>query len=172
MRITPIVPGTRPELAEIERAIRAARGGIPTLYQVLLASPPVAEGWERLLTAIRQRTAVPPDLRELVILRIAVLNRAGYEFEAHVPHALAAGVTQEKIAALRGRDALNQLTPVERLVIELADAMTRDIEVPDALWERLRAQFDDQQLVELVATVASYNMVSRLLVALCIEPGV
>ena len=47
--------------------------------------------------------------------------------------------------------------------------MTRDIDVPDALFERVRAHFDDTQLVELFATVAAYNMVSRFLVALKIQ---
>jgi alkylhydroperoxidase family enzyme len=44
--------------------------------------------------------------------------------------------------------------------------MTRDIEVPDAVFAPLRARYDDAQLVELAATVGAYNMVSRFLVAL------
>jgi len=51
-------------------------------------------------------------------------------------------------------------------VLALTDAMTRDIVVPDALFERLRQRFDARALVEVVATVAAYNMVSRFLVAL------
>ncbi len=61
------------------------------------------------------------------------------------------------------------LAPLDRLVLELTDAMTRDIEVPDALFERVREHFDAEKLVELVATIAAYNMVSRFLVALRIE---
>ena len=49
--------------------------------------------------------------------------------------------------------------------------MTRDIEVPDALMERIAARFDARGVLEVVATVAAYNMVSRLLVALRIEHG-
>ena len=52
------------------------------------------------------------------------------------------------------------------LMLELTDAMTRDIVVPDALMDRLRDHFDPKGIVEVVATVAAYNMVSRLLVAL------
>ena len=44
--------------------------------------------------------------------------------------------------------------------------MTREIEVPDALFDRLRTRFDDRGIVEIVTTVAAYNMVSRFLVAL------
>jgi AhpD family alkylhydroperoxidase len=168
MRITPIPPGSRPELAAQEARIVAERGRISTLYQVLLNSPPVAHGWEQMLSAIRNRNSLPADLRELVILRVAVLNRAGYEFDAHVPHALAAGVPQTTIDDVRMQplpDAI-ALSCNERLALELADAMTRDIEVPDALFERVRASFDAQALVDLTATIAAYNMVSRFLVAL------
>jgi len=168
MRIPPIPPGTRPELAAQEAQILAERGRISPLYQVLLNSPPVAHGWEQMLSAIRNRNSLPAGLRELVILRVAVLNRAAYEFDAHVPHALAGGVGQATIDATR-LQPLPQgevFTPDERLVLELTDAMTRDIEVPDALFERLRQRFDGQALIDLTATVAAYNMVSRFLVAL------
>ena len=91
-RVSPVVPGTRSELAEIERTIRAERGGIPLLYEVLLNSAPVADGWEKLLTAIRNRSSVPADLREMIILRVAVLNRAPFELDAHTPIARQVGV--------------------------------------------------------------------------------
>lgn len=165
-RVPPIEPGTRPELADIERTILAERGRVSLLYQVLLNSAPIAEGWEKMLSAVRNRSSLAASLRELVILRVAVLNGASYEFDAHVPHAERAGVSQQKIDALKEGRLGAQFTPDERLVLDLTDAMTRDIRVPDALFERLRGRFDSRGLVDLVATVAAYNMVSRLLVAL------
>lgn len=169
IRVPLVQPGTRPELAEVESRILAERGRVSVLYQVLLNSGPIAAGWERMLTAVRNQTGVPADLRELMILRVAVLNGAGFEFDAHVPHAERAGVGAEKIAAVRATSLPAVFSPLERLVLELTDAMTRDIVVPDALMERLRRQFDATGIVELVATVAAYNMVSRLLVALKVE---
>ena len=168
MRIAPIAPGTRPELSEQEARILAARGRVSPLYQVLLNSPPIAEGWEQMLSAVRNRNSLPADVRELVILRVAVLNRAPYEFEAHVPHARAAGASEGAIEAMR-QVPLNPDAPLnaaQRVAIALADAMTRTIEVPEALYEEVRAQFGTQSQLDLVATVAAYNMVSRLLVAL------
>ncbi|NML47449.1 carboxymuconolactone decarboxylase family protein [Ramlibacter sp. G-1-2-2] len=169
MRLDPIAPGTRPELAEQEQRILAERGRISPLYQVLLNSPPIAHGWEQMLSAVRNRNSVPADVRELVILRVAVLNRAPYEFDAHVPHALAAGASDAQVAAMRtvplAADA--PLNAAQRVAIRLADAMTRDIEVDDALYAEVQAQFTtSQQQLDLVATVAAYNMVSRLLTAL------
>ena len=79
-RVPFVEVGANPALAPIEARILAARGAISPLYRVLLNSAPLVEGWEALLTAIRQKTSVPPALRELVILRVAVLNGAAYEF--------------------------------------------------------------------------------------------
>ena len=169
MRIAPVEPGSRPELAEMERQILKQRGRISTLYRVLLNSAPLVQGWEAMFTAIRNRASLPARLRELAILRIAMLNGAPYEFDAHVPHAQKAGVPDDAIAALRAGTVSVVFTPLDRLVLELTDAMTRDIEVPDSLFERVREHFDAEKLVELVATIAAYNMVSRFLVALRIE---
>ena len=169
IRVPLVQPGTRPELIEIEGRIMAERGRVSLLYQVLLNSGPVASGWECMLTAVRNQTGVPADLRELMILRVAVLNGASFEFNAHIPHAERAGVNNEKINALRDISLPNVFTPLEQLVLELADAMTRDIVVPEALMNRLCQQFDPKRIVEVVATVAAYNMVSRLLVALNVE---
>lgn len=168
MRIAPIAPGTRPELAAQEAQIMAERGRISPLYQVLLNSPPIAHGWEQMLSAVRNRNSLPADVRELVILRVAVLNRAPYEFDAHVPHALAAGATQGAIDAVRGVPLAHDapLSQVQRLALRMTDAMTRDIEVPDELYDEVRCALDAQGQLDLVATVAAYNMVSRLLVAL------
>ena len=166
MRISPIVSGTRPELAALEASIAAERGRVSPLYQVLLNSPAMAQGWEQLLTAVRNRSSLPPSLRELVILRIAVLNRAPYEFDAHVPHALVAGVGDEKIQALRAEQLDDAFSTVERDVLLLADTMTRDIEVPDTVFEPVRAHFNERAMIDLTVTIAAYNMVSRFLVAL------
>ncbi|WP_445658555.1 carboxymuconolactone decarboxylase family protein [Achromobacter sp. NCFB-sbj8-Ac1-l] len=168
-RVTPVAPGTRPALADIESRIAAARGRISPLYQVLLNSPAVVQGWEAMLTAIRLNTSLSPRVRELIILRVATLNNAPYEFDAHVPHALAAGMPVAVVEQLRTGPAAAAVTGLEAGeadVLALTDAMTRDIEVPDALFAPLRARYNDQELVELTATVAAYNMVSRFLVAL------
>jgi 4-carboxymuconolactone decarboxylase len=165
IRIPPIEPGTRPELAAAEAKITAERGRVSLLYQVLLNSPAIANGWEQLLTAVRNKSSLPADLREMVILRVAVLNRAVYEFDAHVPHAQKAGVSDAKIAALRDDTNVEAFTAQEQCVLRLTDAMTREIDVPDALYRSVKQYFNDQHMVDLLVTIASYNMVSRFLVA-------
>ena len=165
-RVPLVAPGTNPELAGVETRIIAERGRISPVYRTLLNSAPLADGWERLLTAIRNNSSVPPQLRELVILRVAVLNDVPFEFDAHVPLALQAGLTEEKIKGLRAMDVDQRFDELERAVLKLTDEMTRNLRVDDAVFARLRPHFDARALVELVATVAAYNMVSRFLVAL------
>ena len=98
---------------------------------------------------------------------MAVLNGAHYEFEAHAPIALAAGLSAQTLEAVRQQPlSTDQLSPQEQLVLELTDAMTREIVVSDALYARIQAEFGSRTQLDLVATVAAYNMVSRLLVAL------
>jgi len=165
-RISAIPPGTRPELAELEAKIIAKRGRITPLYQHLLNSPEMAQGWEEFLSAVRQRNSLPADLRELIILRVAVLNRAPYEFEAHIEHALKAGLPQAKIDAVKSPRITALFSDFERIVLNMTDAMTHDIEVPDALFAQVAQHYEGKQLLDLCITIGAYNMVSRVLVAL------
>jgi 4-carboxymuconolactone decarboxylase len=166
IRVPLVVQGTRPELKEIEDRILQERGRISLLYQVLLNSAPIAQGWESMLTAVRNRTSVPADLRELMILRVAVLNKASFEFDAHIPHALKAGVAQKKIDDIKLDELSSRFSEDEKLILKMTDHMTRDIEVPASLMDEVTKKYDSGKVVELVATVAAYNMVSRFLVAL------
>src|SRR2546427_12368890 len=92
-----------PELAGLIATIKSERGGrLLHLYRALLNSPPLAEGWLKLFTAIRQKAKLSGRFRELATLRVALLNGAEYEYRAHVPFALKDGVSQEQIDALPG----------------------------------------------------------------------
>jgi 4-carboxymuconolactone decarboxylase len=178
MRITLVTPGTRPEIAAQEAQIMAARGRISDLYQVLLNSPPIAHGWEQMLSAVRNKSSLPAALRELVIVRVAVLNKADFEYQAHVPIALREGATEAMIDAVTNAEYLapmpadSGLSSSQQVALLLTDTMTRNIEVPDALFAQVRQYFDEQAQVDLVATIAAYNMVSRFLTAFHIGHGV
>lgn len=155
-----------PELAPLIARIKAERGRVLDLYKILLHSPAVMEGWLSLFTAIRQKAKLRGHYRELAIMRVAVLNGASYEYEAHLPFALKEGASAQQIAALKDWQPSSQFDEVERAVLAYTDAMTRDIQVPDALFAEVQKHFDAQELVELTATIAGYNLVSRFLEAM------
>jgi alkylhydroperoxidase family enzyme len=154
------------ELEGLIERIVGERGELLHLYHQLLHSPPVAAGWLALLTGIRQHTSVPGTVRELVIVRIGLLNDAPYEVAQHAPVARQEGVTQAQLDALPEWPASPLFSATERAALALADAMTRTVQVPEDVFAAARAAFDDRALVELVATIAAYNMVSRFLEAL------
>jgi alkylhydroperoxidase family enzyme len=155
-------------LAPLVERIKGERGKLFNLYGMLLHSPPVAEGWLTFLTAIRQKCHLPGRIRELVIMRIAVINGAEYEFRAHAPLALEEGISPALIDALRdGR--FDAFEPVDRDALAYCESMTREVHVPDAIFEAVRTHFDERELVELTATIAAYNLVSRFLEALQID---
>ena len=73
-----------------------------------------------------------------------------------------AGLSDEKLLAVRGDD-LGIFTDTERLIIELADAMVATpADISDELYARLRAQFSEEQLMELSAQIAFENFRARL----------
>jgi alkylhydroperoxidase family enzyme len=160
----------RADLAPLVERITRERGGrLLNLYRMLLHSPPLAEGWLAFFTAVRQKGTLSGRHRELAILRIAVINGADYEFSQHVPFALAAGVTQAQLDALRAGREPAGLTDPDRAVLAYADAMTRQVHVPDDVFVRVRKQFAERELVELTATIAGYNCVSRFLEAIGVD---
>ncbi len=157
---------------EVAERLRQRRGGqLTPLDQALLHSPPLADGWNTLLGAVRTQLSLADDLREMVILRVAALNGAEYEWRAHEPEALRAGLSPAQVEALRAGAGTEALTAVQRACLAYTDAMTRDVAVGEPLFTALRAHLNERELVELTATVGAYNLVSRFLVALQIgEP--
>ena len=167
----------RPSTAagEVADRVRARRkGALTPLDLMLLHSEPLADGWNTLMGAVRSRFELPADLRELAICRVAVLNDAPYEWHAHAPLLQQAGFSDEQLAAVRAPEGTASLSAVHRLVLAYTDAMTRDVKVADELFGAVLGELGERGTVELTATVASYNMVSRFLVALEVsvdDPG-
>ena len=161
-----------PELAELIEKIRGARRGkLINVYKLLLHSPGLAEGWFINNNAVRWRTELGGRLREIIILRIAYLNGATYVIKQHVPElALAEGLTEAECRALADWRSSAAFSEPEQAALAYADAMTRDIAVPGAVFDALRPHFSERQIVELTVLVGSYNMQTRVLLALDIDP--
>jgi alkylhydroperoxidase family enzyme len=162
--------------ADLVDAIRQRRGGrLLELDRLLLYSPALATGWNEMMGRVRTQFTVPARLREIAMCAVATMNGAHYEFFHHAPLLLEAGGTQAEVEALRDVDRAAVSTGVfdsaGLATVRLARAMTRDVHVPQAIFDDTRAALGDERaLVELVAVVAAYNMVSRFLVAFEIEP--
>ena len=171
-RVSLIDEHAHPELAELMGKLKGGRGGrLLNLYKMLLHSPPVAETWFEHIGATRWKTELDGITREIVIIRIGYLNRVDYVIKAHVPaYALQEEMTLEQCDALQDWQGSHLFTEAQRAVLAYTDAMTRDIQVPDALWGGVRRHFSERQAVELTVLIGTYNMHTRVLGALQIDP--
>jgi alkylhydroperoxidase family enzyme len=172
----PYQPRDIGEPRDLVVSIRNRRGGsLLNLDRMLLHSPPFAAGWNAFLREVRTNMEVAPKLRELAICGVAVLNGADYEFDQHAPVFLTAGGTPAQIEALRllGTPALDSsyFDAEEQAIMQLTVEMTRSVRVSDATFAAVEAALqNERQVVEIAGVIATYNMVSRFLVALGIEP--
>ncbi|MFG2430411.1 carboxymuconolactone decarboxylase family protein [Streptomyces sp. NPDC048590] len=173
VRVTPWqegdVPAPPPELLAGMRGRRPG-GELIGIDRVLLKSFPLATGWNGLLGRVRAEFDLSLEYRELVMLRVAVLNKADFEWGVHYPAYLQAGGTDDKCEALKEPNAAVSalFNKEERALLTLTDQSTKQVEVDAEVIEELKRLFGEQQTVEAVATVAAYNMVSRFLVALAV----
>jgi alkylhydroperoxidase family enzyme len=170
MPLLPTIEESGQAAPDLIARIKSERGGrLLTLYKVLLNSEPIADGWLRLFTAIRQRTILDGSIREIAILRIAAINNALYEFEAHRPFALQEGVPEDWLEDIKAGRIPAGADERTHAVINYTDALTRDATVSQAAHDQVRAYLSEREMLEFVVTVAAYNMVSRVLNALRIE---
>jgi 4-carboxymuconolactone decarboxylase len=171
-RISYIEEPEHPELAELIGKIRAGRRGeLINVYKLLLHTPALAAIWLDFVSAARFKTALDGRLREMVIVRVAHLNRTAYVFKQHVPQLSAPeGLSDAECAALADWRSASSFSARERATLAYTDAMTRDVAVPDDVFDALRPHFDARQIVELSVLVGLYNMHTRVFTALGIDP--
>lgn len=168
VRVTPWQDND-PVPTELLAAMQARRPGgeLIDIDRVLLKSVPLATGWNALMGRVRANFSLELIYLELIMLRVAVLNGAEFEWGVHYPVYLQAGGSEEKAQALKnGVPERSLFNEYEWTLITLSDQSTKNVNVDITVIESLKNLFGETKTVEAVATVAAYNMVSRFLVAL------
>jgi 4-carboxymuconolactone decarboxylase len=173
MARVPLIEETEhPELAQSIAKIKGARGGrLINIYRLMLHSPALANAWFDLNQAVRYGTEIDGQCRELAVIRVAILNNVEYVIRAHGPaYALKEGLTPAQVEALADWSESNLFTGKQRAMLAYTDAMTRDIDVPDTVFAEVRKHFSERQTVELTMLIGAYNMLTRFLKALKVDP--
>jgi AhpD family alkylhydroperoxidase len=171
-RVKLIEPDERPDQsALIERIRKGRRGTVINVYKTLMHNPDIASVWLDLVNVVRWKVVLDDRLREIVIVRVGYLNRCPYVVNQHVPELTApAGLTKAECDALADWRAASCFNARERAALAYADTMSRDIDVPGAVFDALREHFDERQIVELTVLIGVYNMHTRVGQALQIDP--
>jgi 4-carboxymuconolactone decarboxylase len=132
------------------------------LYRALAHAPELTHAWIDWAWALREQCSTPRALREVMILRTAVVMRSEYEWHQHVAMAERAGVTAEKIEAIPAWQTSSVFDAAERVALMLTDCMLTG-NVSDAVHDELDRHFTTQEQVELALTAGFYAMVPRVL---------
>ncbi len=163
------LPYLRAEDAPTAVAVELARLPPLHIFGLLAHAETVFGPWVRFGRALLTDLALDPALRELAILEVGRLA-AGYEWDQHVPIALAAGVRREQVEAVeRGEHHAACLTAGQRAVLEFTAALVAG-EVDEATWQALRVRLGEREVVELALTAGHYLMLARVMTALRIDP--
>lgn len=149
-------------------AVAETLSNVPPLhvFQLVARAESAFRPWLRLGGTLLHELELDPALRELAILQVGRLA-ARYEWDQHVPIALAVGVSQDDIDALEaGR--LETLVPQHRAVLGYVEAFVAGV-VDDALHAALAEHLSDREIVELCLVAGHYLGLARTMSALRID---
>ncbi|MFF3017176.1 carboxymuconolactone decarboxylase family protein [Streptomyces sp. NPDC057939] len=123
---------------------------------------------------IAARKGLDPSLVELVKIRASQINHCAFCLDMHTKDALAAGESVERVVQLAAwEESRHFYTEKELAAIELTEAVTvlTDGFVPDEVYARAAAQFEEAELAQLIAVIATINVWNRIGVTTRSTPG-
>jgi len=144
--------------------ITAGRGGgVVGPFVAALRSPECMGRLQQLGAYLRYDSAIPPKLREIVILLTAYRWRQEYEWVTHEPLAREAGVSVATLEAIRTGTAPSTLPPDEAVVFELCAALFIDAQVPDRLYARAVVVLGEAGLIDVICAVGYYGTLAMIM---------
>ncbi len=143
--------------------LKVSSAGLGGPYNALLRSPEMARRCFDLLDYLRFKTSVPKALNELAILIQARVANAQYEWWAHEPIAVRAGLPQSIADDLRQCKRPQHMDDTQALVYDFCVQITLNHQVSDALWQKAMDHLGEQQVIDLIVVSGTYTMVSMLL---------
>jgi 4-carboxymuconolactone decarboxylase len=114
---------------------------------------------------LRFQAGFDAKLREIAILTVAREMDSQFEWAAHEPEALKAGVASAIIDVIKHRKATGSLSETDAAVIEFGRQIFRDHKVTPAAFARIRVLFEPDKLVDLVLLMGNYASTAALLAA-------
>jgi AhpD family alkylhydroperoxidase len=114
-----------------------------------------------------------PSLLDLVKTRASQINGCAFCIDMHTKDARSRGESEQRLYALSAWEETPFFTERERAALAWTEAVTRVAEghVPDEVFERVRKQFPDKELVDLTLAVVAINGWNRLAISFRAVPG-
>jgi uncharacterized peroxidase-related enzyme len=162
------------EVAALYDKLHADRGVVPNMFKALANVPPLVLGVAALLKPLMGEGALPSWYKELIATRVAALNQCAYCVSAHRHLALQRGATPEQVAsleldaAMEGKSILDAFkrgpfTDKEKAGLRHADLLhLSGNAIDDRAFADLSTQFSHEEIVELTAVAAAFELFSRI----------
>jgi AhpD family alkylhydroperoxidase len=137
------------------------------------AAPGAIDAMRGLEQYISSAAGLEPSLRELVKTRASQINGCAYCIDMHTKDARAAGESEQRLYALDSWRETPFYTERERAALEWTEAITRisDGHAPDEVFQRVREQFSEEELVNLTLAIVAINGWNRLAIGFRAVPG-
>lgn len=170
-----IAPGTRREIGLPAALFAAVAGrvigsGPPHVFTTLARHRRLFWRWLRFAGALMPRGRLPRADTELVILRVAHRTGCEYEWSHHQRIGRRAGLSTEDIERVRHGPQATGWSERQQLLLRAVDELHEQHDIGDEVWEALRAQMSDVELIELCMLAGHYEMLAMSLNALRVEP--
>jgi alkylhydroperoxidase family enzyme len=169
-RIEPIPPSQwPPEMVEAMAALRPPHPTHPlpprdsdrpkalNALGTLARHPALTRAFNTFNGHILFATTLSDRQRELIVLRVASIRHADYEWAQHVVLAGDAGLTEDEIARVGEGPSASGWKTLDRALLAAVDELVRDAMVSDDTWAALADELDERQLMDVVFTVGTYD---------------
>ena len=119
----------------------------------------------------RRSSTIEPTLRSLISVRVSQINWCVFCVDINSANVLKRGIEQAKLSELSTFETSTRFIEREKAALSYAEAMTYSDDQPTAMhFERLRAEFDNDAIIELTALIAFQNLSSKFNAALDVAP--
>ncbi len=153
-----------PTQKTVAEAIQSGpRKGLSGPFNAWLRSPELADRLQKVGEHVRFQSSVPRKLNEFAILITARAWDAKYEWYAHYPLALAAGLKPSVAADLAQGKRPREMAADEAAVYDFCTELRRDKRVGDKTYSAVRTLLGDQGVIDLIAVNGYYDLVSMTL---------
>lgn len=111
---------------------------------------------------ILRATTLTERQREMIVLRVAAVRTSNYEWAQHLCMAHDAGLTDEEIARIAFGPEAPFWSDLDAALLQAVDDLISDGAIGQNTWDRLRADFDTQQILDILFTVTAYDGLARM----------
>ena len=154
---------TREQKTMVDHLLAGERGGVRGPFNVLLRSPEVGDLGAEFGGAMRFRTGLPADVREVIIIMTGRYWMAQYEWNAHQAAALQNGVSPAIVEAIAAGKRPTGMKPEVEIAYNLIDELLTTHQVTDATFKAAKDKYGERGVVDMIGLSGWYGLVSMLL---------